>query len=679
MKFVVEFVNEADLAPLLDPEGKPITSKQAFEETNAGSSDRKHAKDGLLSRTKSFRGTRNHSSPRFIAGTRHLRYEMQKGADLDVHIAQIHKAFSGVGIRFVDPATCFTLRVRPLLDEPPVNKEISFPLYLSPHAAKIDQQIVDIAAAVSKASRRKGFLLEYLLSPQIRAKRSIELIQKSSADLRALKEAAFLLGSQIQDQRFAEEFAQEGGVPTLLDLLNRSKGNTTAYAINALGAILQSSSSALTAFLNNGGLPQLFHILGSSNLLATRRATEVLRMVCFSDTWESFYKAATKDENRGMVAVFNQLEAADLHTRVAALWILIQLIKTAPSAGQKEEIIALIKEKDVELSLQRSLHITTPEMATALRQYELVSGAKLSEAGSTLKWMKQRIKELEKQVAQLSGEQVNHSPPPERQDDLYGDESQEHSNDDSDPTFTAIDFAEELRILESLEDLESGDDDEFMRTPHSARTKTAFSEFTASLRKKTDSFEPSDESPSPQVDNKDKSDDDDLKQQLVAAQEQNRELKSALEDLQNKPPSEPTVLQGTEEQIELLQQEKTGLEMEKYQLNLDISRLKQEYSSIKEKKKKLRKVVSNLNQKRTTLLEECSHSQTDLDTLREEFRKLTLEGPKLDDELPGATEEDGSRIARLEKLVCSLIEQKRILTDKLSDLQARGDESSADE
>ena len=62
-----------------------------------------------------------------------------------------------------------------------------------------------------------------------------------------------------------------------------------------------------------------------------------------------------RNENQGFVSVFNHLESADLHTRLAAIRIVNRMLDNAPTPGHKEEILRLIEENNATLSLQVSL------------------------------------------------------------------------------------------------------------------------------------------------------------------------------------------------------------------------------------------------------------------------------------------------------------------------------------
>ena len=118
-----------------------------------------------------------------------FKYELNKTHDLSQHIANIHKSLVTLGFPIKDLPESFSLRMRPIVKVE--NKE--FPIYL-------DGNIENILAKCNelpKIIKKKGFFLEFILTPELRAKRFVEGLQNLDSNSIKLKELVFNLSTEL--------------------------------------------------------------------------------------------------------------------------------------------------------------------------------------------------------------------------------------------------------------------------------------------------------------------------------------------------------------------------------------------------------------------------------------------------------------------------------------------------
>ena len=126
---------------------------------------------------------------------KNLRYEAPKNTDLPLHVLNIHKSLYTLGFSFEDTPQSFTLRVQPA-GSPPLP---SYPVYLKSSGPEIDAQLAQLSTALPKTHRKKGFNLEFVLSPAVLATRFIDNIKgNSKISATKVKETAFNLVTQLK-------------------------------------------------------------------------------------------------------------------------------------------------------------------------------------------------------------------------------------------------------------------------------------------------------------------------------------------------------------------------------------------------------------------------------------------------------------------------------------------------
>jgi hypothetical protein len=153
MKFTVQFVNECKLVKLNDASGD-LSSLQ------------------LSSRT--------------------FKYDINKNQNLSQHITNVHKSLITIGIPIQDPAHHFALRLQ--YQGEPLAILQPLPKYLGEEDG-LDEELQILATL--KKSIRKGFILDFVLSPQIRAERIALQLQDKSRPPAQIKETLIHLRQQL--------------------------------------------------------------------------------------------------------------------------------------------------------------------------------------------------------------------------------------------------------------------------------------------------------------------------------------------------------------------------------------------------------------------------------------------------------------------------------------------------
>jgi hypothetical protein len=193
MKFLVKLVNEAKLGRFVDGTPPP----------------------DLINRTS-------------------FRYELSGKVELNQHLSNIHKSLCTSGINLQDPPASFLLRVKPLFD----TDHYEFPMYLNPF--QLPSQISRLAD-LTKILKKKGYLIEFILTREILAQRFLEHLNAIQSTSDGGKELLFNLRAQLHEIRFTEEFLVVRGLDALFQVLPLLKGYTTiGYAISAIAVTLKS-------------------------------------------------------------------------------------------------------------------------------------------------------------------------------------------------------------------------------------------------------------------------------------------------------------------------------------------------------------------------------------------------------------------------------------------------------
>lgn len=123
-----------------------------------------------------------------------LRYELPKNTDLSLHVLNIHKSLVSLGFPIIDGPQKFTLRIRPISE----TELKEFPAYLKESGPEIDAQVVQLSNILPKSQRKKGLILELILTPETRSQRFITLLQDKSLGPLKIKETAFNLATQTK-------------------------------------------------------------------------------------------------------------------------------------------------------------------------------------------------------------------------------------------------------------------------------------------------------------------------------------------------------------------------------------------------------------------------------------------------------------------------------------------------
>ena len=119
-------------------------------------------------------------------------YTLSRNFDLQQHIHNIHKSLKTIGVPIVDSSNNFSLQVRTISGDHLIPEEV--PLYLKA-CDPLELQLLRISD-ICKKNKIKGLILNFVISPEIRAERAIRLLQNSNSD--ALKNVVFVLRTQFE-------------------------------------------------------------------------------------------------------------------------------------------------------------------------------------------------------------------------------------------------------------------------------------------------------------------------------------------------------------------------------------------------------------------------------------------------------------------------------------------------
>ena len=123
-----------------------------------------------------------------------FRYDLYKSFDLSNHIQTIHKSLLATGLPLKDAANVFSLRIRPEFEIKTLpDFDITFPFYLEEGC--IELQLEKLEAL--KLGKNKKFILEFLLSPDIRAKRFSNELANPEVSSSKFKDIVFNLSTQL--------------------------------------------------------------------------------------------------------------------------------------------------------------------------------------------------------------------------------------------------------------------------------------------------------------------------------------------------------------------------------------------------------------------------------------------------------------------------------------------------
>ena len=122
-------------------------------------------------------------------------YTLNKSLDLQQHIQNIHKSLKTIGVPISDSANNFSLQIKTFAGEHLSKEEI--PLYLKA-CDPLEIQLMKVADICKKNKVKGGLILNFVLTPELRAERSIKLLVDNRNSDSFLKNLVFILRSQFE-------------------------------------------------------------------------------------------------------------------------------------------------------------------------------------------------------------------------------------------------------------------------------------------------------------------------------------------------------------------------------------------------------------------------------------------------------------------------------------------------
>eukprot|EP01114_Cavostelium_apophysatum_P002752 TRINITY_DN1243_c0_g1_i1.p1 TRINITY_DN1243_c0_g1~~TRINITY_DN1243_c0_g1_i1.p1 ORF type:complete len:1135 (-),score=369.28 TRINITY_DN1243_c0_g1_i1:198-3602(-) len=266
-------------------------------------------------------------------GAKDIKYDLDTDVSLDYHVATLCQQFNASG-----NSSLYGLQISSTF------------YFLENKDLKKDDKIAN------------GALIELKLKPTTdKAVADMNEVQKFMEELQStqettMKNACFQLRNKLKDEKFSKEFKQQNGVPLLKKTIDRAKGNTLAYALQALEAYMGVSSDY--NFLGTSLMERILSCVFDSNINVTKSALRIVNLMTRSDTPSkgAVIFMSKKKDKLAMEDVLALLENADATVKVEALNFVNNLVDNlSPEEVTEGSFERLLVERGIDQIIQKQI------------------------------------------------------------------------------------------------------------------------------------------------------------------------------------------------------------------------------------------------------------------------------------------------------------------------------------
>ena len=190
-------------------------------------------------------------------------------------------------------------------------------------------------------------------------KQNLENIKTKA--LNSLKKICHSLTNFFLIPQFAEEFIKFEGINLLLNLIEISSGNTKAYAIEALGVLIEYMNALQYVSENFDIFSSFYKILVSNEQI---KVTSNMLSIFYSflrymknNFYNNFYMAAQKYSNETHTPIFegffNLIRDKTFETKLKSFKLLVSILTFTRDKQKRAELVVILKESGLNRTLEK--------------------------------------------------------------------------------------------------------------------------------------------------------------------------------------------------------------------------------------------------------------------------------------------------------------------------------------